>query len=96
MKVINCGTVIYLITEHHIARIEYRYNDGTPAAAIYYDNKPGEIIEATCGMTLRHAFRLAKWTIKQDEYADQHYDKWLAYLLRQSGIIYRNNWHVKN
>ena len=92
MKVINCGIVIYLITEHHIARIEYKRDEnGLPIAWIYYDGKCGEGVQAENGMTLRHAFRLAKWTIKRDEYADQHYDEWLAILLKQTGIIYRKH-----
>lgn len=96
MKVINCGTVVYLMTENHIARIEYKVENGEPTAWIFYDNELGEGVSADNGLTMKHAFRLAKLTIKRDEFADQHYDKWLATLLRQNGIIYRNNWHVKN
>lgn len=94
MKIINCGTVVYLITAHHIARIEYKHDqNGAPIAWIYYDNKLGEGVQAYNGMTMRHAFRLAKWTIKRDEYADQKYDHWLAILLKQNGIIYHPHWH---
>ena len=91
MKVINCGIVVYLITEHHIARIEYKTENGEPWAWIYYDGKVGEGVSAENGMTMKRAFELAKWTIKRDEYTDQHHDAWIATLLRQSGIIYRQH-----
>lgn len=89
MKVINCGIVVYLITEHHIARIEYKVDNGVPTAWIYYDNKLGEGVSAEDGMTMRHAFRLAKWTIKREEYIDTHYDQWIATMLKWSGLAYR-------
>ena len=89
MKVINCGIVVYLITEHHIARIEYKVDNGVPTAWIYYDNKLGEGVSAEDGMTMRHAFKLAKWTIKREEYIDQHHDQWLATMLKWSGLAYR-------
>ena len=89
MKVINCGLVVYLITERHIARIEYKIDDGMPTAWIYYDNKLGEGVSAEDGMTMKHAFRLAKWTVKHDEYIDTHHDQWIATLLKQTGLAYR-------
>ena len=89
MKVINCGIVVYLITEHHIARIEYKVDNGVPTAWIYYDNKLGEGVSAEDGMTMRHAFKLAKWTIKREEYIDMHHDQWLATMLKWSGLAYR-------
>ena len=89
MKIINCGIIVYLITEHHIARIEYKTTDGIPTAWIYYDNELGEGVSAEDGMTMKHAFRLAKWTIKRDEYVDTHHDEWIAHLLKWSGYAYR-------
>lgn len=89
MKVINCGLVVYLITDHHIARIEYKIDNGVPTAWIYYDNKLGEGVSAEDGMTMRHAFRLAKWTVKREEYIDTHHDQWLATMLKWSGLAYR-------
>ena len=89
MKVINCGIVVYLITDHHIARIEYKVDNGIPTAWIYYDNKLGEGVSAENGMTMRHAFKLAKWTIKREEYIDTHHDQWLATMLKWSGLAYR-------
>ena len=72
MKVINCGIVIYLITEHHIARIEYQHDEaGKPIAWIYYDNELGEGIQAENGMTMRHAFWVAKSTIKWQEHLER-------------------------
>lgn len=89
MKVINCGPIVYLITEHHIARIEYKIDNGVPTAWIYYDNKLGEGVSAEDGMTMRRAFRLAKWTVKREEYIDTHHDQWIATLLKWSGLAYR-------
>ena len=69
MKIITCGPIVtYVITAHHIATIVYNYNDGQPAAHIYYDGEIGEIVEAYNGQTMRHAFRLATWTVKHYEY----------------------------
>lgn len=68
MKIINCGRVIYLICGNHVATIVYDYNNGHPNAAICYDGQPGEIVEAENGQTLRFAIRLARYTIRLDEY----------------------------
>lgn len=89
MKIINCGRVIYVLTAHHIATIVYDYNNGEPSAAIYYDGKLGEIVEAMNGQTMRYAIRLAKWQVKRDEHIDQHHDQWIATLLKRSGLAYR-------
>lgn len=70
MKIINCGIVTYIVTEHHIATIVYNYNDGTPTATIYYDGRLGETIEAENGQTMRYAMRCAIWSIKSDEYCE--------------------------
>lgn len=71
MKIINCGIVTYIITEHHIATIAYNYNDGAPSATIYYDGRLGETIEAENGQTMRYAIRCATWSVKCSEYYDQ-------------------------
>lgn len=89
MKIINCGIVIYVVTEHHVATICYDYNNGQPRATIYYDGKHGEIVEAENGQTMRYAVRLAKWQIKRDEHVDQNYDQWIATLLKHNGLAYR-------
>ena len=89
MKIINCGRVIYLIYGNHVATIIYDFNNGQPSATIYYDGKLGEIIEAENGQTLRIAIQFAKWTIKRDEYTEQHHDQWIAILLKHSGLAYR-------
>lgn len=68
MKIINCGIVTYLILDNHIATIVYYYNDGHPAAHIYYDGEIGEIVEAANGQTMRFAIRLAKWMLKDNQY----------------------------
>lgn len=70
MKIINCGIVTYIIIKHHVATICYDYNNGQPRAAIYYDGKLGEIVEAENGQTMRYAFRLVRWTIRNQEYWD--------------------------
>lgn len=72
MKIINCGIVTYIVTEHHIARIEYkRDEEGKPIAWIYYDNKCGEGVQAENGMTMRFAYWCAKSTIKWEEYKER-------------------------
>lgn len=68
MKIINCGIVTYIITEHHIATICYNYNNGQPSATIYYDGQHGEIIEAANGQTMRFAIMCARYTVKTEEY----------------------------
>lgn len=70
MKIINCGIVTYIIIKHHVTTICYDYNNGQPRATIYYDGKHGEIVEAENGQTMRYAFRLARWTIRNEEYWD--------------------------
>lgn len=70
MKVINCGRVIYIITAHHVATICYDYNNDQPKATIYYDGKLGETVETENGQTMRYAFRLARWTVRDKEYLD--------------------------
>ena len=89
MKIINCGIITYVICGNHIATIEYNYNNGEPSAAIYYDGKLGEIVEAMNGQTMRYAIHLAKWQVKRDEYIDQNHDQWIATLLKHSGLAYR-------
>ena len=59
MKVINCGIVVYLITDHHIARIEYKTTDGVPTAWIYYDNKLGEGVSAEDGIASQRVIEAA-------------------------------------
>lgn len=68
MKIINCGRVIYLICGNHVATIVYDYNNGHPKATICYDGKPGEIIEAENGQTLRLAIMCARYSIRLEEY----------------------------
>lgn len=72
MKIINCGIITYIITEHHVARIEYKHDEeGKPIAWIYYDNKCGEGVQAENGMTMRFAYWCAKSTIKWEEYKER-------------------------
>ena len=68
MKIINCGIVTYIIHGNHIATIVYNYNDGKPTATIYFDGQHGGIVESENGQTMRHAVKLATWTIKSNEY----------------------------
>ena len=70
MKVINCGIVTYIIVNNHIATIAYNYNDGQPIARIYYDGQIGEIVECENGQTMRQAFKLAAWTLKETAYCE--------------------------
>lgn len=71
MKIINCGIVTYIVGKYHIATICYSYNNGQPSAKIYYDGRLGEIVESENGQTMRHAIRLATWTIKDCEYCER-------------------------
>lgn len=68
MKFINCGRVLYMILGSHIATIVYNFNNGSPSASIYYDGKVGEIVESTCGNTMRNAVKLARWTLRDWKY----------------------------
>lgn len=68
MKIINCGIVTYIITEHHIATICYNYNNGQPIVTIYYDGQHGEIIENANGQAMRFAFKLARYSVRLSEY----------------------------
>lgn len=68
MKIINCGIVTYIITEHHIATIAYNYNDGAPRATIYIDGQHDGVIEAENGQTMRYAMRCAIFSVKCAEY----------------------------
>lgn len=71
MKIINCGIVTYIITEHHIATIVYSYNDGAPSATVYIDGQLDGIIEAENGQTMRYAVWSATWSVKWSEYRDR-------------------------
>lgn len=87
MKIINCGIVTYVITEHHIATIVYNYNNGAPSATNYYDGQLGEIIEAENGQTMRLAMRCVIYTLKSDEHWEglnwTERQRWLA---RRNGM----------
>ena len=71
MKIINCGIVTYIVTEHHIATICYNYNNGQPAATIYYDGQHGEIIEAENGQTMRYAYMCVRYALRIKEYLNR-------------------------
>lgn len=75
MMVSVFNNTVTIITEHHDARIEYMYRDGQPAAAIYYDDQIGEIVEAQNGMTLRYAYNLAKSSLRLTEYLYPRFKK---------------------
>ena len=68
MTFINCGHVLYMVLGSHIATIVYNFNNGSPSASIYYDGKVGEIVESTCGNTMRNAVKLASWTLRDWKY----------------------------
>lgn len=90
MKIINCGIVTYVITEHHIATIVYNYNNGAPSATIYYDGKLGEIIESENGQTMRYAMRCAVYELKSDEHWEalgwNERRRWVARINGMKGI----------
>lgn len=73
MTVAVFKNTVTVMTEHHEATIEYMFRDGQPAAAIYYDGKIGEIVEADNGMTLRYAYRLARYSVRLTEYLHKHF-----------------------
>lgn len=90
MKIINCGIVTYVITEHHIATICYDFNDGHPRTTTYYDGQLGEIIECENGQTLHRAIQCATYKLKSDEHWEalgwSERERWLARLRGMRGI----------
>lgn len=68
MKIINCGRVVYILCGDYVATIVYDYNNGQSSATIYYENEPGEIIEAENGQTMRYAIMFARSTIRIKAY----------------------------
>ena len=90
MKIINCGIVTYIITEHHIATIVYYYNDGNPTAHIYFDGVPGGGWECENGQTMRLAMRDAIYQLKSNEHWEAlgwtERQRWIARLNGMKGI----------